>query len=242
MGAGSRRGKGRESATDRLETGNLVNALAVMAREPVAGRVKTRLTPELASGDAARLYLAFLQDIFQKMASLPGITPVVAYTPDTAEEYFRRLAPKNSLLLSQGAGDLGERLEHVSSGLFHRNFSRVAMIGSDSPDLPRDYLDLAFDRLLDHDLVIGPCIDGGYYLIGLSGPEPSLFHGIPWSTGGVLGMTLRNAKSRGLNVALLPRWYDIDTIDDLGRLGNFPGGEGWDYTREVVDTLTIPRT
>ena len=217
-----------------------MNALAVMARKPVAGRVKTRLTPQLTPCDAALLYQSFLRDTLGKIGSLPGVTPVVAYTPDTAEEYFRRLAPKNSLLLSQHSGDLGERLDHVSSELFGRGFSRVAVVGSDSPDLPGDYLEMAFDRLGNHDLVLGPCDDGGYYLIGLSyGPEHSLFMGIPWSSSRVFETTLRKAESMGMSVAILPRWHDIDTLEDLQTLLASPGGEGWDHTREMLDIILL---
>jgi len=224
-----------------METGNPMNALAVMAREPVAGRVKTRLTPELTPRDAALLYQAFLRDTLGKVGSLPGVRPVVAYTPDTAEEYFRRIAPRHALLLSQQEGDLGERLEHVSSELFHLGFSRVVIVGSDSPDLPRDYLELAFLRLVSHDLVLGPCDDGGYYLIGLScRPEHVLFTGIPWSSSMVFETTLRKAKSMEMSVAILPGWHDIDTLKDLQTLLASPGGDGWDHTREMADKLTIP--
>jgi rSAM/selenodomain-associated transferase 1 len=224
-----------------METGNPVNALAVMAREPVAGRVKTRLTPELTPGNAALLYQAFLRDTLGKIGSLPGVTPVVAYTPDTAEEHFRRIAPKNALLLSQAGGDLGERLHHVSSELFRRGYSRVVIVGSDSPDLPGGYLESAFDRLGDVDIVLGPCDDGGYYLIGLScGPEHSIFTGIPWSSPRVFATTLRKAESLGLSVGILPRWHDIDTLEDLRTLLASPPGDGWDHTREMADKLTIP--
>jgi rSAM/selenodomain-associated transferase 1 len=221
-----------------METGNPMNALAVMAREPVAGRVKTRLTRELTPHDAALLYQAFLRDTLGKIGSIPGVSPVVAYTPDTAEEYFRRIAPENALLLSQTGEDLGERLDHVSSELFHLGFSRVVIVGSDSPDLPGDYLELAFDRLGSHDLVLGPCDDGGYYLIGLScGPEHSLFTGIPWSSSRVFATTLRKAKSMGMHVAVLPRWHDIDTVEDLRMMTTLPGGKGWDHTREMLDIV-----
>ena len=219
-----------------------MNALAVMAREPVAGRVKTRLTPELTPGDAALLYQAFLRDTLGKIGSLPGVTPVVAYTPGTAEELFRRIAPENALLLSQAGGDLGERLHHVSSELFLRGYSRVVIVGSDSPDLPRNYLELAFDRLGENDIVLGPCDDGGYYLIGLScGPEPSIFTGIPWSSSRVFATTLRKADSLGLSVGILPRWHDIDTFEDLRTLLASPRGDGWDHTREMLDIIFLNR-
>jgi len=219
-----------------------MNALAVMAREPVAGRVKTRLTPELTPGDAALLYQAFLRDTLEKIGSIPGVTPVVAYTPEEAEGYFRRHAPRNALLLSQQEGNLGERLHHVSSSLFLRGFSRVVIVGSDSPDLPGEYLQLGFDRLGDHDLVLGPCDDGGYYLIGLScGPEHSLFTGIPWSSSRVFETTLRKAESMGMSVAILPRWHDIDTLEGLQTLLASPRGDGWGHTRKMLDIIFLNR-
>jgi glycosyltransferase A (GT-A) superfamily protein (DUF2064 family) len=89
------------------------------------------------------------------------------------------------------------------------------IVGTDVPSLPLDYYRQALDQLERHDVVIGPALDGGYYMIGLKKIAPALFQGIPWSTDRVLSMTRENAIAMGLRVALLPEWRDVDTIDDL---------------------------
>jgi hypothetical protein len=120
----------------------------------------------------------------------------------------------------QRGTSLGERLSILLAGLLRDGHAGAIAMDSDSPTLPMTYvMDAA--RLLGEggsDVVLGPCEDGGYYLIGLGSPQPRLFEGIPWSTDAVLAETLAKARSDGLSVHLLPRWFDVDTEPDLRRL------------------------
>ena len=197
-------------------------ALVIMAKEPRAGSVKTRLAATLGAEAAAELYAAFLRDKLDQVAGLGMVTPVVAYRPNAARAAFLAMVPEGFSLLPQVGEGLGETLANVSAHCFERGASAVILVDSDSPTLPPVYLERAA-RLLDGDartcdLVLGPTDDGGYYLVGLRRHCPALFDGIPWSTDGVMEATLERASAEGLRVEMLPSWWDVDTIAELDRL------------------------
>jgi hypothetical protein len=151
------------------------------------------------------------------MARLPELTIALAYTPESARPFFQNLAPPPILLMAQAEADLGERLIQACAWGFAQGFETVLIRNSDSPDLPGSVLVEAQEVLKDGraQVVLGPCPDGGYYLVGLKSPQPQLFQGITWSTRTVLADTLAQAKRLGLTVHLLPSWLDIDTLADL---------------------------
>ena len=197
--------------------------LIIMAKQPHAGAVKTRLCPLLTPAQAAALYSAFLRDTIALVAAaaqLAAVTPALAYAPADAAAYFRALVPDSFVLLPQLGANLGERLGNLPAQAQALGFAAVAMISSDSPTLPPALVARAFAELARPavDVVLGPCTDGGYYLIGLHAPQPALFTGITWSTDQVTAQTLAAAAGAELRVALLPPWYDTDTVDDLIRL------------------------
>jgi hypothetical protein len=194
-------------------------AMAIMAKAPVAGEVKTRLCPPLSHLQAADLYRCFLLDKVAQLRSIPGATPIIAYTPEEGRSVFEQLAPGFDLIAQRGA-DLGRRLLNTLSALLADGYRGAVAIDSDTPTLPSAFLLGAIDLVVDPtiDLVLGPSDDGGYYLIGMSRPRPALFEGMPWSTAEVLPETIRRAEAAGLKVACLPPWFDVDTPDDLERL------------------------
>jgi rSAM/selenodomain-associated transferase 1 len=209
--------------------------LFVMAKEPRAGQVKTRLCPPLDPATAAGLYRCFLLDVLDLVAAVPGVDPVVAYTPAGASLAFARLVNGRFHLVPQAGPDLGARLENTFRVLFRQGYRRVAAVSTDSPDLPPEYLREAFRRLERSALVLGPCPDGGYYLIGMSRLVPDLFREMPWSTDRVVEITEERAGRLGLEVARLPQWHDVDTADDLGRLCD-------ELTRDARPPGRAPRT
>ena len=228
-------------------------ALLVMAKQPIAGRAKTRLVPPLTSNAAASLYLCFLQDVLATVraaARLEPFDPVIAYTPAAARDFFRQLAPDFWLIPQQSPAPasaasrhdtaspspsraapqqetlvhhpdrLGDRLQFVLTAALGRGLRQVVAINSDSPTLPPELLITAFRRL-DHpqvDAVFGPCTDGGYYLIGVKSSPGRLVTDVQMSTPTVLSDTLAIAADEGLQVDLLPEWYDVDSANDLERL------------------------
>ena len=202
-----------------------MNALLVMAKRPSPGHTKTRLAPlfegTAATVTATALYACFLRDTLALVRSVPGVTPFIAFTPPDAETaaYFHDLAPDFELIAQTGR-TLGERLSVVLTACLYNGYTKVIAVSSDSPTLPVEFLSQGFARLKDPatDVVLGPCRDGGYYLIGWKRPHPRLVLEVQMSTDHVLADTLAIAREEGLRVALLPDWYDVDKIADLGRL------------------------
>ncbi|MBZ0168506.1 2-phospho-L-lactate guanylyltransferase [Candidatus Methylomirabilis lanthanidiphila] len=195
-------------------------AIAVMARAPEPGRVKTRLVPPLSCECAANLYRCLLLDKLLQVAGLTDIDPYLAYTPLEARPSMLALLPDGFTLIPQAGSTLGDRLHRLSAILLERGHQAVILIDSDSPTLPTPYLLDAVKQLQGGttDLVLGPTDDGGYYLIGLKRPCRALFDDIPWSSQTVLNETLHRATAQRLQVAVLPPWFDVDTPDDLTRL------------------------
>lgn len=202
-------------------------AVAIMARAPAAGAVKTRLTPPLTATDAAHLYRSFLLDKIEQVRTLRDAHAVVAYTPAEAGPTFEALAPGFELLPQRGP-ELGARVASSLATLLARGHAGALAIDSDTPTLPTAFLQQGVDVLMrgEADVVVGPSDDGGYYLIGVRAERPELFENMPWSTPAVLAETLRRAHAAGLTTACLPAWFDVDTGADLERLRASLAGSG----------------
>jgi rSAM/selenodomain-associated transferase 1 len=197
-----------------------MKAIVIMAKEPVENQVKTRLTPRLDPQTASKIYHGFLLDRIEQVENLREVDHFVAITPESSGSFFEDIIPKDFTLLRQKGKDLGERLSNISNTLFESGYKKIVIMDSDSPNLPSDLITSALTELNNADLVLGPCKDGGYYLIGLSSHESKIFQDIPWSTSKVIEITKERAKAQGKNISLLEKWYDVDTIEDLIRLKN----------------------
>ncbi|MBI5234599.1 MAG: TIGR04282 family arsenosugar biosynthesis glycosyltransferase [Deltaproteobacteria bacterium] len=195
-------------------------AIAVMAKAPTAGRVKTRLCPFLTEDEAAGFYRALLLDTFDLLKKIPDADVIVAYTPMHAKKEFLGTAPFGAMPLAQAGKTLGERLFNVFACLFEKGYKKAAVIGSDSPDLPSEYIVEAFSALKDGEkkVVLGPAHDGGYYLIAMGRPVPLVFEDIPWGTEKVLNKTMERLKEADVPLSLISPWHDIDMVSDLGLL------------------------
>lgn len=189
-----------------------------MAKTPLPGLTKTRLCPPFLPGEAAALARAFLLDTIDTLQAGPEIDPFIAYTPREAEPLFRALIPPRFGLVSQPEGDLGVRLAGIAGQLFAAGYGRVLLMAGDTPHLPAVTLREGISRLEGADITLGPCEDGGYYLVGMRRPAPGIFSGIPWSTAEVLACTLARARAAGYSVVLLATEYDLDRVEDLVRL------------------------
>ncbi len=192
--------------------------LVVFAKDPIPGRVKTRLTPRITPDEAAKLYKAFTLDIISnarklKRNSVNNVT--VAYTPIGAEKAFCKLVKQPTKFLPQKGKNLGERMKNAFNQSFTEGAKGVVIIGTDSPTLPMSYIQKAFDVLKKIPIVIGPTFDGGYYILGLSKQNDDIFDDVEWSTSRVFGQTLTRIKSMNMQVYVLPPWYDVDTSEDL---------------------------
>jgi rSAM/selenodomain-associated transferase 1 len=210
------------------------NALAIFAKAPVVGQVKTRLCPPLSPEQATESYRCFLVDTVARACTLADVQVCLAITPAESEPLFRELLPFPVRYLPQRGESLGEREMNIFIDLLNEGFTQVVVIGSDIPTLPITHLQEAFEKLENPacDAVFGPSSDGGYYLIGAKAVHPALFENISWSTSQVLEQTLAQARLHHLNVSLIPSWYDVDTEEDLQRLAaDFSRGIGDDATR-----------
>jgi rSAM/selenodomain-associated transferase 1 len=196
-------------------------ALAMAAKAPRPGTVKTRLQSFLSAEDATELYRCFLKDTMALMDSMPDTDPVISYTPIGSEKYFEGVIAGRHRLLPQRGPNFGQRLHYALEDLLGEGYQSVAIMNSDSPTLPAGHLRLAFEKLNlpGSRVVLGPACDGGYYLIGIKESEPRLFEDISWSTDLVLKQTVDRANAIGLDVELLPRWYDVDDEEGFERLG-----------------------
>jgi len=220
----------------------LANVLIVVAKRPTPGQTKTRLTPALAPEQSAALFECFLLDTLDLMRRVPNVQHEIAYLPEQERAYFAGLAPDFGLHLQQGA-DLGARLDEALQHYLDAGAGSVVIMDSDSPTLPAACLTQAFSALESGaDVVLGPCDDGGYYLIGLTRSAPRLLREVHMSTPTVTEETLALAAAEGLKVSLLPTWYDIDEIVSLQRLASEleeAGPEIAPQTRVFLSTLEI---
>jgi rSAM/selenodomain-associated transferase 1 len=182
-------------------------------KAPRAGEVKTRLAAALGPDLAAQLYRAIAERGVRE-TSAPGYERAFFHAPaDAADEIGEWLGAETRV--AQSGPDLGARMTAAFEWAFARGASRVALVGTDVPDLSRDHVLAAFISLDTHDVVLGPCTDGGYYLVALRRPARELFAGITWSTAAVLSETLARAVGAGLHATLLAPLSDIDDVHDL---------------------------
>ena len=199
-------------------------ALVIFAKAPVPGHVKTRLCPPLTPDEAATLHGSFVLDTLErtKLAATKlkwSVDRYLACAPSAAHVFFKIMEERHGVkVIDQVGDDLGARMSQACESLFAKGYSRVVMIGTDVPTVPFEHFAQARAQLETHDLVLGPALDGGYYLIGLNRMTPELFTGIPWSTNQVLKLTQEKAASLGLMTTLIQPWRDVDTLEDLQAL------------------------
>lgn len=193
-------------------------SLIVVAKKPEPGSAKTRLCPPFTPEAAAEFYGCLMRDTLALALKLQAVDLTLAFTPPSALEYFRDLAPNGFRLIAQKGRSLGERLSNALAHELELGYRKAVIMNSDGPTLPLDYLAEAFAGLDHADVTLGMGHDGGYYLIGLKHLYPELFQNIAWSTERVIPQTLEVCRRLKLKVRRLPLWYDVDVEADLNRL------------------------
>jgi rSAM/selenodomain-associated transferase 1 len=204
----------------------LAGTIVVFAREPVPGRTKTRLIPVVGAVNAALLADAFLRDTIAKVRDLGRRPAIAASTKDGVgkSEYFQSLAKTCDVdLVDQSGGDLGIRMARA---LERYAQDGAAILGSDIPSLPTSRLELGLQMLSEFDLVLGPALDGGYFLIGARGAVPKIFNGVQWGGPRVLAHTISHLRRSGIRYGRVPFWYDVDSGTDLRLLSAHLSGRG----------------
>ncbi len=190
--------------------------LLFFIKHPEKGKVKTRLASAVGDKMAVKLYKRFLLEM---LFTLNGGTFIfyLCYSPESPLGRLKEWLGDHYLFMPQTGQDLGERMKNGFVDAFSMNFKRVVLIGSDIPDLPLEFIEEAFTSLREKDAVIGPSLDGGYYLIGFKKEAFSqrVFEGIHWSTESVFERTLKVLQHEGRTVHTLHPLRDIDTVEDL---------------------------
>lgn len=215
------RGSSEPEAARRLPGST---AMAVFAKAPVPGQVKTRLIPSLGAGGAAILAQRMLAHALGQAGALPVAHRELCVSPDMEHPAFARAVADSGgrlCLTLQGDGDLGERMHRALTRLL-AGHDKALLMGTDAPGLTTAVLRRAFEALDGHDAVFVPAVDGGYALVGLTRSAPAIFLGMTWSTSGVMAETRARARRAGLRWAELEPVADIDEPQDLVHLP-----EGW---------------
>ncbi len=184
-----------------------------MARQPVPGKVKTRLQPALGEQGAAELHRQMMLHTWKTLGCL-GQTRALWVEGDPADKTFDECRAAEAEIRVQQGEDLGQRMELAFTESL-RSHARVVMVGSDCPSLDADYLSQASSALRDHDAVLGPAMDGGYVLIGLRRHAPALFRGMAWGESTVYAATVAVLEQLGWKWCALRSLPDIDRPEDL---------------------------
>ena len=191
-----------------------MNELVLLfVKQPIVGRVKTRLAKKIGDKAAAELYKCFVEDLLERLKANGFNFRICLWPPDAAEDIRNWFGVD---YWPQEGSNLGQRMRNAFIKAFSAGVKRVVLIGSDIPDMPAEYIAEAFEELKKCDIVLGPSQDGGYYLIGLSNKVPkAIFEQIDWGTKDVYGQTLSKIKHLRLKLYEIPEWFDIDTYEDL---------------------------
>jgi len=225
--------EGRPPVSDRSQPRRQQDrcAIAIMAKAPRAGRVKTRLSPFLTPDEARDLGCCFLRDMTDNLALAArdaAIDPHIAFAPAGSETAFATIvAPGTGFVLADGShpapagvDGFGRCLFQAAQALHDAGYGAVGLLNSDSPTLPTSLLVRACELATGRPdrVVLGPSTDGGYYLIVMGAPHADLFRAIDWSTDRVAAQTRAQAERAGLELVDLDVWYDVDDPPSLRRL------------------------
>ncbi len=214
----------------------MTDVLYIIAKAPRVGFAKTRLGAAIGDGEAIDLYKAFLKDLSARFSdSRFGLGWYI--TPSDAWPEISELTGDTERLLYQGEGDLTDRQRALFREAARRG-ERAVLIGSDAPHLSIETIEEAFRALDDYDLVFAPTHDGGYCLIGMSGPHDEALEGVQMSTGSELDGIIARAEGRGNSVCILETTFDVDEEEDLHHLREtVPGRDDLDATKDALKTL-----
>lgn len=214
-------------------TGAAGTVLIVFAKAPVAGLAKTRLIPALGAVGAAALAGRLLDHAVAQGVAAGFEVVELCFTPDSGHPVLQRLADRHGLTLApQGEGDLGVRMHRALARVLSRH-DRALLMGTDAPALDAARLRQAARALDEHDAVFVPALDGGYALVGLRRPGPTLFLDMTWSTPTVMAVTRERAAAAGLRWAEMASVADIDEPADLQHLP-----AGWTGERGPAPSLS----
>jgi len=191
------------------------NVLGLLAKYPAPGIVKTRLARDIGVKDAAEVYRSIAEKVFKQTVPVGGsYERVVFYTPRSRRDDFEKWLPGERLRAQNGT-ELGDIMANALRDLLSDGAAKAVIAGVDIPDLGEGVVRDAFAILEDADIVIGPAIDGGYYLVGMKALHDEIFRGISWSTARVFQETIRIIDALGLSYSTVRTLSDVDRVADI---------------------------
>ena len=195
------------------------NCILIFVKYPTDGKIKTRLAQDLGGLIVREIYKRFVEDLVDMLDGL-GVDVEIFFDPPDARQQFGQWLGSERKFLAQAGDDLGQRMRNAFLHAFSKDYKRVVIIGSDSPDLPSGFIERGLERLNDNDAVVGPSSDGGYYLIGFSdeGFLNEAFEDILWSSEDVCRVTIEKLDKHKRKLDVLEQWHDVDTLEDLKSL------------------------
>ena len=208
--------------------------LIMFIRYPERGKVKSRLAKKLGEEIVVNLYRCFIEDLLERLAN-GAYQFRIAFYPEEKEQEIREMFGSGFSYIPQHGEDLGERMKDAFIRCFSERFRSVVVIGSDSPDLPLRIIEESFSALENHDAVLGPSADGGYYLIGFMQESfnPHVFGGLAWGSETVFQETMNIFHTERALVHVLPVWLDIDRPEDIAILLKNNENEGFVHSRTI---------
>lgn len=189
---------------------NKRNLVIIFIRNPVLGKVKTRLSKSVGNSTALKIYQILLKKTKQATQELPCDRAVFYSDKIVQNDLWSTPLYQKEI---QIGSDLGARMKHAFQISFEKKYEKVVLIGSDVYNLDPSLIEKAFEELTQNEVVIGPAADGGYYLIGLKKVHPRIFKNKSWGTPSVRRDTLKDLEK--VDVYLLPSMNDIDVIEDI---------------------------
>lgn len=194
-----------------------MDTLIILVKNPVAGKTKTRLAASVGHPKALKMYHVLMEYTQSQTADLEEVKRMLLYSESviegdawSAEKYHKGV---------QRGADLGDRMLNAFKDAFDQGAERAVIIGSDCPGVTTALLETALNSLKEKDVVIGPALDGGYYLLGMNALYPSLFEDIAWSTAAVADQTRQQAEKANLSIAELTPLSDVDYLEDWQSYG-----------------------
>lgn len=193
-----------------------MNALVIMTRIPIPGKTKTRLEGILTKKQCADIHSCFLKDILEESKKIEDIYRCIYHSDEGDLEVLIDIVGEDISLHKQVGETLGDRMENIFIKLFREGYTKIVLIGTDIPEIDKKVIDRSYDLLDKNDIVFGPTLDGGYYLVGMNRVEGIVFDkSIKWGTEDVFKETLEIIKESGLEVAQVEKLMDIDTSEEL---------------------------
>lgn len=207
---------GKRMPVYQINVSHSKSCVIVFTKAPMEGYVKTRLARDLGDSVAADLHRYFVNDIVDKITSA-GHALKIFFDPPEADSMMRNWLGQRHDYFLQSGEDLGLKMANAFKRVFKNGIQRSVLMGTDFPDLPGEIITHAMTGLETHDAVIGPAVDGGYYLIGFRANafSPTFFEGKSWGAGSVYHQTINALATAGISVKKLPKWRDVDVYDDL---------------------------